>query len=96
MEKKEAINKIKQISNKIVNSFWFVLIIGIIILLKTIFFYNNTITANEEIEGKLIVGTIFFVTILMCFICVLPNRARVISSLVVNILNNLKTKSINL
>ena len=86
MEKKEAINKIKQISNKIVNSFWFVLIIGIIILLKTIFFYNNTITANEEIEGNLIVGTIFFVTILMCFICVLPNRARVITAIIVNLL----------
>ena len=86
MEEKEAINKIKQVVNKIVNSFWFILIIGIIILLKTIFFYNNTITANEEIENKLIIGTAFFITVLMCLISVLPNRARIITAIVVNLL----------
>ena len=77
MEKKEILDKAKQLTNRIVNSFWFLLIIGIILLLKTIFFYNNTITVNENIEGKLIIGTTFFITILMCLIGVLPNRARI-------------------
>ncbi len=86
MEKKEILDKAKQLTNRIVNSFWFLLIIGIILLLKTIFFYNNTITVNENIEGKLIIGTTFFITILMCLIGVLPNRARIITAIVANLL----------
>lgn len=86
MERKEVINKLKKVVNKVVNSFWFVVIIGIIILLKTIFFYNNTITANEQIENKLIIGTACFITVLICLICVLPNRPRIITVLTVNLL----------
>ena len=79
-------NKVKKYINKVMNSIAFPILIGIIILLKTFFFYNNTIAIDEPLELEIIIGTIFFIIMMICFLCVLPNRARTICGIVINIL----------
>lgn len=79
-------DKIKQISNKMINSMTFIFLIGICIFMKTILFYKNTIAIGETIEWETILGTISFLLILICFLGVLPNRARGISAIILNIL----------
>lgn len=78
--------EIKEKLNKFVNSIGFVILIGIIILLKTILFYKNTIAINEQIEIQTLIGTISFIVVIICFLCVLPNRPRTIIAIVTNIL----------
>ena len=79
-------NKVKKYINKVMNSIAFPILIGIIILLKTFFFYNNTIAIDEPLELETIIGTISFIIMMVCFLCVLPNRARTICGIVINIL----------
>lgn len=88
MEKIKGINKekIEEILNKFINSIWFPIFIGIILLLKTIFFYENTITIRETIGKEVILGTIAFVVTFICAICVLPNRVRGYLTIVLDIL----------
>lgn len=78
--------KIKVILNKGFNSIWFVILVGILVLLKSFLFYNNTIAIDEPLELETVIGTVAFITVVVCFICVLPNRVRAISTIVVNIL----------
>ena len=78
MTKKEAINQI-------INSVVFVILIGILLLLKTFLFYNSTIATNEALELNTIVGTISFLVVLGCFIIILPNRARIVTMTIINI-----------
>ena len=78
MTKKEAINQI-------INSVVFVILIGILLLLKTFLFYNSTIATNEALELNTIVGTISFLVVLGCFIIILPNRARIVTTIIINI-----------
>lgn len=77
---------IKEVVNKIFNSVWFVVLIGVIILLKTFLFYNSTIAISEKLAWDTIIGAISFIVTIMCFICVLPNRARFICGIIINIL----------
>ena len=77
--------KIKNILNKIFNSIWFPVIICILIFFKTILFYNNTIAINEKINMETVLGTMYFTIILVCFLIILPNRTRIISSIIINI-----------
>ncbi len=72
--------------NKYVNTPFFVIFIGIIILLKTIFFYNNTVAMNEAIDMNMFLGTVSFIIIIVSLIDILPNRARMITVLVVDLL----------
>lgn len=74
----------KEIINKVFNSVWFVVLIGMALLLKTFLFYYNTIAVNRNLEIETIIGTICFITIIVCFLNVLPNRARIIISIIVN------------
>ena len=90
------IKKAKEKLNKFVNSIWFVIVIGIIILLKTILFYNNTIAINENIELETIIGTISFIVVIGCFLCVLPNRPRVIVTILVDLLLSIMLFSDNI
>ncbi len=78
MTKKEAINQI-------INSVVFVILIGILLLLKTFLFYNSTIATNEALKLNTIVGTISFLVVLGCFIIILPNRARTVTTIIINI-----------
>ena len=86
MTEKEFINRAKDITNKIANSIGFSIIIGILILLKSLLFYNTTIAIDEPLEIVTILGTLSFVVVLTCFLCVLPNRTRMISTLILDIL----------
>ncbi len=86
MQLEEIIKKAKNGMNKIVNSIWFVAIIGIILFAKTILFYNNTIAINEPLKMNTIVGTACFILVLCCFLGALPNRARIITSILISIL----------
>lgn len=70
--------------NRLVNSMAFVVMIGILLLVKTIFFYQKTIAITENLEMITLLGTFSFLIVLVCFICVLPNRARGWMSIVLN------------
>ena len=80
-----AKEKVKNILNKIFNSIWFPVIICILIFFKTILFYNNTIAINEKLNMETVLGTMYFTIILLCFLIILPNRTRIISSIIINI-----------
>ncbi len=104
MENKKIVNKeikinkekILEIVNKFFNSIWFPIFIGVILLLKTIFFYNDTITIRESIDKNLVFGTSIFIVTFICIICVLPNKARTISTIVLNLLLSILLVSDNL
>lgn len=85
MTKNENIEKIKEILNKAINSIWLPIFIGIIIFFKAILFYNNTINIDDKPELETIIGTMSFSIVLVCFLCVLPNRGRVISAICIDI-----------
>lgn len=74
---------------KCINSIYFVIIIGILILAKTFLFYYHTIAVNEQLYSDTIIGTISFVVVIICFLSVLPNRARIITSIVVDFIISL-------
>lgn len=58
-------NKIRQVIEYILSSRWYVLFIGLIILLKTIFFYGNTVFKNDTIWLWSIRQTCFFIIIIV-------------------------------
>ena len=86
-EEKINKDKIKEIANKFFNSIGFPIVIGILIFLKTIFFYINTITVQETLDdGIVILGTIAFISTMIWMICMfLPNRGKIITTIVVDI-----------
>ena len=94
MEGKEIIKKEKRIDkekvvnvlNKFFNSIAFPIVIGVILLLKTILFYQSTITIREVIDKDLVIGTSMFLVTFICVICMLPNRVRTIGTIVLDIL----------
>lgn len=79
----------KEIINKAFNSVVFVILIGILLLLKTFLFYNNTIAVSEPLEMETIIGTIAFIVVISCFFTILPNRARIITTSIVNFIISL-------
>ena len=86
---KEGMKKVVKELNKGVNSIYFAIIIGIFILAKTFLFYYHTITIKEQLYIDTIIGTISFVVVIICFLCVLPNRARAIFSIIVDFIISL-------
>lgn len=73
---KIKLEKLKEMTNKFFNSIFFAIFICILIVLKTIFFYYDTIMIREQLNFDIIIGTISFVVILL-FICLaLPNKTR--------------------
>ena len=78
--------KIKEIINKILNSRVFVLFVGIMLFVKTIYFYKNTIAISETLEIQTIIGTISFLVTLICFLSVIPNKFRITTTMVVDFL----------
>lgn len=79
----------KEVINKVFNSIWFVVLIGILLLAKTFLFYNNTIAINELLERETIVGTVCFIAVMICFLSILPNRIRMIGTIIVDFLMSL-------
>ena len=78
--------KINETINKIINSILFPIIIGILIIIKTIFFYQNTISINEPITIETIIISIIFIATVIVPICLLPNKARVIVTILTDII----------
>ena len=78
--------KIKEILYEILNCKLFVLLMGIIIFIKTIYFYKNTIAISDVLEIQTIIGTISFLAILMCFLSIIPNKFRIVTTIIVDFL----------
>ena len=78
--------KTKSIIIKFFNSIGFIILLGILLFLKTMFFYSNTIAISDTLEIETIIGTLFFLIIIVCAICILPNRARIITGIIVSML----------
>lgn len=70
--KKDSI--VKKIVEFILSSHWYVLCLGIVILLKTIFFYSNTVFRNDTIWLWSVRQTCFFIVILI-FPVLLPKKS---------------------
>lgn len=79
-------HKIKELLNLVLNSRKFIIIIGIVLFIKTMFFYNNTIINNFEIQLRTIIGTVCFITIFISFLCMLPNKVRIIFAIIIDLL----------
>lgn len=58
-------NKIIKIIEYILSSRWYVLLVGLILLLKTIFFYGNTVFKNDTIWLWSVRQTCFFIVIII-------------------------------
>lgn len=58
-------NKFTKIIEYILSSRWYVLLVGIILLLKTIFFYGNTVFNNDKIWLWSVRQTSFFIVIIV-------------------------------
>lgn len=88
-KEKQNHDELKKLINKLFNSIWFVILLGILILGKTILFYCNTIAVNEELEMETILGTASFVSVVICMIYLLPNRARIVVGMIIDFLLSL-------
>ena len=88
MENRKVINKEKIIDslNVFFNSIAFPLVVGVLILLKTIMFYDSTIIIRESIDKNLVIGTTMFIITFLGIIYMLPNRARIISTIILDLL----------
>ena len=80
------LKRTKEILNKIINSFFFIIIIAIFIVLKAILFYKSTICINEKIDIKTIKDTIIFITSLFGILYILPKKTRNVTGIILNIL----------
>lgn len=58
-------NPVKRVIESILSTRWYVLLIGMLILLKTVFFYGNTVFKNDTIWAWSIRQTCFFIVILV-------------------------------
>ena len=89
--------KIKEMANKFFNSMGFPIIVGILLFAKTIFFYQNTISIRETIDKETILGTIMMLSTIIWAICVfLPNKGRIITTIIVDILASILLLADNL
>ena len=82
-------NYFKKIINKLFNSIWLIILLGILIFAKTILFYCNTIAVSQELEMETILGTISFIAVIICIISLLPNKARIIVGIIADFLLSL-------
>lgn len=81
--------KIKEILNLVLNSRTFVALLGIMIFVKTIYFYKSTIMVFEQMETQTLIGTIAFIITIVCFFMCLPNKIRIKASLIISSLISL-------
>ena len=83
-EPKEVKMEWKSRISKYFNSILFIILLGVLLFAKTMFFYRNTIAVAEPIGIETILGTLFFLIIVVSAICILPNRARIVTGLMVS------------
>lgn len=82
-------NKQREVLNKALNSRLFIIIIGIIIFIKTIYFYKSTIAISGQIQIQTMIGTISFLITIICFLMILPNKIRIKVGLIIDFLLSL-------
>ena len=85
----ESTKRIEVIINKIFNTSLISIVIGIVLFLKTILFYKNTMAINEGLSFDLILGTFWFILIFVLFTGIMPKKARVPLAVVGDILISL-------
>lgn len=83
-EPKEVKMEWKSRISKYFNSILFIILLGVLLFAKTMFFYRNTIAVAEPIGIETILGTLFFLIIVVSAICMLPNRARIVTGFMVS------------
>lgn len=88
--------KIKKVINNIFNSTIFLIIIGIIIFIKTMFFYSNTVLTVNKLQMDTIQGSIAFILSILCIINIFPNKARIIILIIIDFLLSILLLSDNL
>ena len=81
--------KIKEVLNLVLNSRIFVALLGIMIFVKTIYFYKSTIMVFEQMETQTLIGTIAFIITILCLLMCLPNKIRIKLSLIISVLISL-------
>lgn len=80
---------LKNILNKILNSPFFILLMGVIIFLKIIFCYKNTIAMTEALKNETLMGTFAFTMAFATILCILPNRIRFILTIFINFVTSI-------
>lgn len=85
MKMNEIVEKSKNYINKLINSAWFVVIVCVVIFLKSCMFYNNTVALTESLNENTIIGTLCFISVIAALLFTLPNRARIITSICINL-----------
>ena len=86
---KTQITKLEEIKvaiNKLFNSIGFIILIGISIMLKTLFFYQDTIMIREQLNFNIIIGSISFILIILLICLTLSNRQRIFIGLTFNLI----------
>ncbi len=81
--------KTKEILNKIINSSFFIILLAIFIILKTILFYKNTVCMNEKLDKITIKYSIIFICSIFGILYLLPKKARNITGIVCDTLISL-------
>ena len=82
---KIKLKRVKEKTNNFFNSIFFAIFICVLIVLKTIFFYYDTIIIREQLNYDIVIGTMTFVAILL-FICLaLPNKTRFYTTFIADI-----------
>ncbi len=80
------LEEIKVAINKLFNSIGFIILIGISIMLKTLFFYQDTIMIREQLNFNIIIGSISFILIILLICLTLSNRQRIFIGLTFNLI----------
>ena len=82
MAVKEFLKKVKKISNKGFNSIAIVIMLGVFLFLKSLIFYYTTVALTRDLQIQTIIGSIAFSLLFVSLLCMLPNRGRIIISLI--------------
>lgn len=69
-------NKIRQIIETILSTRWYVLLVGIVLLLKTVFFYGNTVFQDDTIWLWSVRQTALFIVIIVFPLLLFKNSVR--------------------
>ena len=72
--------------NKLLNSKIFLIILGLILYLKTILFYKDTVYMNESLTLEVQILTFIYIASMMLICLALPKRGRIITALILNLL----------
>ena len=81
--------KTKEILNKVINSSFFIILLAIFIILKTILFYKSTVCMNEKLDKITIKYSIIFICSIFGILYLLPKKARNITGIVCDTLISL-------